>query len=467
MSLTGYGLVPTGMLVPSRNTIRADLNADIRSKVGASMDLSDSDPLGQVVGLFCDRLHLAWLLLLVLYKSADRDQASSAALAALCMLTGTLRDEPAPSKVTLILTGTPTTVVPALNVAKAASTGSRWQTDEDATIAAVGAWATSTVYVVGDRRHSGTQVFEVKTAGTSAGAGSGPGFALTTINPDEPPTVTDNTVTWWRLGLGTGAVDVAARSVETGPIVALAPDISLIDTPLGGWSSVIHLVNADPGRNLATDQEFREEADADVFRAASGSPDAIRQELRQVSGVATVSVYFNPDSAPTSIGVPARSVECLVSGGDDDAIGAVIFASVCGGIGTYGNTTVTVEDSEGTEHEVQFSRPVDVPIYVEIDLEKVAAADATVDAPAYPADGNDQAAAAAVAKGNALRIGGNVYGGKLGAAAEAITGVLGVTEVRIGLAANPTTTTPIVIAPRERASFALIRVEVASVDGDV
>ena len=241
----------------------------------------------------------------------------------------------------------------------------------------------------------------------------------------------------------------------------------MIDTPVGGWQGVINIVAADLGRNLAEDPELRQDADADVFRPGSGHPDAIRQELLRLPGVETASVFFNPDSAPTAIGVPAHSVECLVAGGDDAAIAGVVFRSVRAGIGTFGNTTVAVKDSEGTAHDVQFSRPVDELVYVEIDLEKVAVADATPECPAYPADGDDQVIDVVVAQGNTLRHGGNVYGGKLGAAAEGITGVLGVTEVRIGLAPNPGGTSPISIGVRSRARFAAVRVAVAAVDGEV
>lgn len=469
MALSGYGLVPTGLLVPSRDTIRADFNADFRGKRGASLDLSDDDPLGQFVGLLCDRLHLLWLVMLVLYKSADRDAASDAALEALCMLTGTLRDEPLPSTVELVLGGVPGTVVPAKSGIKTASTGVRFTLDAAATIVAVDAWALDTTYAVGDRVHSAGVLFECRTAGDSANGGDGPGFDLgaATVVPGEPANLADGTVVWWLIGVGTGAVDAAASSVDTGPIVAAATDLNVIDNPFGGWSSALNIAAAELGRNLAEDPELRQDADADVFRPGSGHPDAIRQELLRLPGVETASVFFNPDSAPTAIGVPAHSVECLVAGGDDAAIAGVVFRSVRAGIGTFGNTTVAVKDSEGTAHDVQFSRPVDELVHVEIDLEKVAVADATPECPAYPADGDDQVIDVVVAQGNTLRHGGNVYGGKLGAAAEGITGVLGVTEVRIGLAPNPGGTSPISIGVRSRARFAAVRVAVTAVDGEV
>jgi uncharacterized phage protein gp47/JayE len=470
MALDGYGLVPTGLRVPSRTVIREDLNADIRSQIGASMDLSDDDPFGQFVGLMSDRLLLLWLLLLVLYKSADRDQAGGATLEAICMLTGTLRDEPLPSTADVVLTGVPTTVVPGTtSFVKTTSTGVRFALDADATIAAVPAWALNTAYAVGQRRTSGGAVFQVKTAGTSANGGDGPGFGLGggTAIAGQPLNITDGTVVWWWLGIGTGAVDAAVTCESKGPTVAVAMDLGRIDTPVSGWQGVVNLTDATLGREVATDAELRIDADEDVFRPGSGGPDAVRQELRRLPGVETASVYFNPDSSPNGIGVPAHTVECLVAGGDDAQIAAVIFRGVYGGIGTFGNTTVSVKDSEGTAHDVMFSRPVDVDIHVEVDLEKVAAADATAEVPAYPSDGDDQVAAAIVARGNALLHGWNVYGGKISAPVERIAGVLGVTEVRLGLAPGPATTTPIVIGVRERARFALTRVSVFSSDGDV
>ena len=259
MALSGYGLVPTGLLVPSRDTIRADFNADFRGKRGASLDLSDDDPLGQFVGLLCDRLHLLWLVMLVLYKSADRDAASDAALEALCMLTGTLRDEPLPSTVELVLGGVPGTVVPAKSGIKTASTGVRFTLDAAATIVAVDAWALDTTYAVGDRVHSAGVLFECRTAGDSANGGDGPGFDLgaATVVPGEPANLDDGTVVWWLIGVGTGAVDATASSVggtqtATGsPAVASATALDAtastttppvtVYTPPPGASAVIRL----------------------------------------------------------------------------------------------------------------------------------------------------------------------------------------------------------------------------------
>ena len=137
------------------------------------------------------------------------------------MLTGTLRDEPLPSTVELVLGGVPGTVVPAKSGIKTASTGVRFTLDAAATIVAVDAWALDTTYAVGDRVHSAGVLFECRTAGDSANGGDGPGFDLgaATVVPGEPANLDDGTVVWWLIGVGTGAE--AGAGVRREPVEAL------------------------------------------------------------------------------------------------------------------------------------------------------------------------------------------------------------------------------------------------------
>ena len=62
--------------------------------------------------------------------------------------------------------------------------------------------------------------------------------------------------------LANGAVDVAARSVATGPITGAARDIATIYTPVGGWSSVINVADAILGADEQTDESLRVTRDA-------------------------------------------------------------------------------------------------------------------------------------------------------------------------------------------------------------
>ena len=58
---------------------------------------------------------------------------------------------------------------------------------------------------------------------------------------------------------------------------------------------------------------------------------------------------------------------------DNQAVAEQIFASKAAGIGTYGNTSRTVVDDQGTSHTVQFTRPTTLDVYIELEIEVDAA----------------------------------------------------------------------------------------------
>lgn len=58
----------------------------------------------------------------------------------------------------------------------------------------------------------------------------------------------------------------------------------------------------------------------------------------------------------------------MVQGGDANTIADVIRKKKSLGVGTFGNTTITLADSYGTPQAIRFSRPVPVPVYLSLEL---------------------------------------------------------------------------------------------------
>lgn len=451
-----FGVLPEGFLIKSESQILDSMIARLRPSWGASFDFTADSPDGQLLRTVAREIHEAgWQLGQAVYKSRDRDSATGASLAALLLLTGSQWPEAARSTVTLTLTGTAATLVTSGAVTSTASLGDRFETTADATLVALTAWASTTAYVLGDRRTNGGNAYVCITAGTSAGSG-GP-----TTTADD---VTDGTAHWRYLGLGVAAVDVAARSVEYGAILATSGDLTVMDTLVSGWQGVINLLDADPGRDRASDAEARQVAEADVFRPGATVPDAIRQTLLGVVGVESVTVFFNNTDVTDADGIPPHAVECLISGGDDqDIYDALLSECLAAGIASHGTETGSSDDSEGVAHTVKFTRPTDVLIYVAITLVKVAHDDA--DPETYPTDGDDQVKAAVVAYGDGRPTGWNVRSAKVAAQADAVAGVLEVTACYIGTAPSPVSSTTIPIGLRERAVFDSSRITVTTSDG--
>jgi uncharacterized phage protein gp47/JayE len=320
---------------------------------------------GQEITLLADGFGAMWDLWQATVSAFDPNQAPDAQLDAICSLTGTTREPETFSTVTATTTGDPLTVLNIGRVVATSDTGARFVTTEAKTITALTAWATLTAYVVGDRRTNNNRSYIVITAGTSAGAG-GP----TTTASD----ITDGTVHWKYLGEGTGAIDVACEAESAGPVGALAGTLTSIATPVSGWSSVTNLLDALPGADQETDPALRARREAELAGQGGSTADAIRAKILAVNEGSsdpdhqpptTVTVFYNDTDATDSDGLPPHSVEVLVQGGTDQDIVQAVWEAVGAGTATYGNQTPGVAtDSEGNAQVVNWSRPVEVPIYV-------------------------------------------------------------------------------------------------------
>ena len=212
------------------------------------------------------------------------------------------------------------------------------------------------------------------------------------------------------------AVAVEAESVNAGPVAGAATLITTIVNAISGWDFVDNITSAVLGGDTETDAEFRARRLAALQGLGNAALDAIRGDLLTVTDV-TQALVFENDTDATVDSRPPHSVAAVVVGGAAQDIGEALFASKAGGIRTFGTETpVVVIDSQGTSHNVEFSRPAERDIWLEIDF--------TVDSE-FPVDGLTQAEDAVLAYGSALNIGDDVIVfPKLVGALDQIPGIL-------------------------------------------
>ena len=447
-----FGLLPTGFVPKTLDDIVTELQNAFKAAFGNSINLTDLSVFSQFIGIMAERFAELWELQQAVYSAADPDNAEGDALVQICALTGTIPNPAEPSTVTITATGTNGTVLSVGRVVSVANIGTRFVTTAAGTLVTGTNWATSTSYSLNDRRVANGKLYLCITAGTSAGSGLGPN--------DTTDDITDGTVHWRFLGTGAAYADIAAESEEAGPKIAQAGDLTVIETPVAGWSSVNNIVDAVLGVNTETDAELRLRREAELLGASRSTLDSIRTRLLEdVDGTTAVVIFENSTDSTNGDGMPPHSVEALVRGGLDQDIRESLWQNVAAGITTYGNVTGTVTDvaNANQTYTVKFSRPTTINIYVIANVIK--------DPLNYPADGDTQVEDAILAVGAAYATGKNVVSSQLKAACFKIPGVLDVTSLYIGTAPTPASETTIAIALRELALLDSARTTVNSTDG--
>jgi uncharacterized phage protein gp47/JayE len=257
------------------------------------------------------------------------------------------------------------------------------------------------------------------------------------------------------IGLG-GTVDVAIQGQSTGPVEALATTIDTIVTPVAGWSSVTNAADISPGTNTETDGALRIRREESLQITGASVDLAIRSALRQIAGVEQALVVSNRSALePDANGLPAHSFESVVWPNTGlpsfgQTIAETIFRLQPAGIEAFGSTEYTVTDSEGYAQIVAFSFATEIQMYVV----------ATISTNSnFPADGNDQVAAALLAEGNVLSVGDDVVVWRFIAALDSIPGITDV-SVAIDSTVGPTNTLNIPVDFRSVATFDSTRITV-------
>jgi len=199
-------------------------------------------------------------------------------------------------------------------------------------------------------------------------------------------------------GAGNGVV--FANAFLTGPVIALAVTLTVIDNPVTGWDTVTNGADATLGTNEETDVDLRARRERSVSKTAQAIVDAMFAAIANIDGVTAVTVLENDTDIVDANGLPPHSTQAIVVGGDDAEIAESIFLKKAAGITPFGTTTVPVLDSQSISHDISFSRPAEVDIFVEVDL--------TTDSD-YPSNGDDLVKQAIVDYANGILVPGRGF----------------------------------------------------------
>jgi uncharacterized phage protein gp47/JayE len=279
----------------------------------------------------------------------------------------------------------------------------------------------------------------------------------------------DATTTEWQIINGpytipvSGTLDnVELEAVNTGPLTAVAtgPSGWTIVTPVVGWTDFENPTDAELGRDLETDAEFRVRRIRELASAGRASLPAITANLSQVDGVTFARTYENTTLVTDGDGIPGKAINAVVEGGTDQDVADELFASKAAGIEAYGtDVTATVIDDEGNSHTIKFDRVSTVNIWIKCTLTTSTSEET------FPSTGAATVAAALLDYGNDYMrgVGQDVLAYKLVGAVED-SGVEGIDQVAVLVKdADPPTLAKQAIGLRDRANYDSTRISVVEV----
>lgn len=488
-----YGVTSTGFNKKDLDTIKTDIQDDLADETGnPKLNFLDSGVLGQVIGVFGDKLRELWDVALAAYSAAYPDSASGAALDAVAALTGAIRLPASESEVTLDQLNVDSGVtIPAGSIAAIGSDGERWVTTAAVTnsggfqanvsVAAEsentgpingnsGTIDTISTPVAGWKGNVGitgtaTESFNFNNTDLEIYVDEGAKQTVTFPLPDPftaaqaASEINSQTTGLTASDVG-GQVRIVSDLVGTGSAlkfgpVATSPATVLLGLPQDTLIKGFNSADATPGTNIETDPEFRLRREELLRQTGKATVEAIRASLRALDGVTQALVLENTTLVTDVDGLPGKSFECVVQGGVDQEIADDIWDSKPAGIEAHGSTSKTVTDSQGINHTIKFSRPTDVPIYIKLT--------ASVDFAVYPTDGDTQIKTALVAKMAEQQVGDDVIALQFKCVPLDVAGVEDVTIFLIDDIDPPVGTTNVVIATRELASLDSADIDVTSV----
>ena len=402
----GTYLTDSGFIKPTWQEFLIKTKQRMSSIWGAAFDTGDTTPAGQLAGIIAKSLADSADADQEVYASLDPLQATGEALSRIAALRGTWRQSSAPSQARV------TCYAEAPDEGLVISTSDKVRRVRGAvpftarTATAIVRSVCSDVYLSAENDFAegdtisatfsfGTFSTVVTSAGTLAALQSIAGKIALGF-PTGMATAYDSTtdagfayksraVRVWTVGGDFQFVSCTGVSLEVlgtpvwfdcdtdGPTVALAGEISAIETPETGWLSCYNLQSAILGRNDETDDELRIRM---YLRDGKATEDAIRKKiLNDVAGVSGCSVRSNRTMADDEDGRQPKSFEVTVTGGADQEIADAIWDTAPAGIEIYANLSeggiqCSVVDGEGRTQTVKFSRPIAKVLFAKITLSR-------------------------------------------------------------------------------------------------
>lgn len=164
-------------------------------------------------------------------------------------------------------------------------------------------------------------------------------------------------------------INTVATCTISGPIIANIGDINQILTSQYGWNSVINeSSNSYIGRYQETNSELRIRQTKSTAIPSLSLFEGTDGAIGNIDSVTRWRSYENYTDATDENGIPAHSIAIIVEGGSPEDIGNAIYTHKSPGCGTYGTSSVIIEDNKGGTHLIKYSKNTYLDIDVSIKL---------------------------------------------------------------------------------------------------
>lgn len=167
---------------------------------------------------------------------------------------------------------------------------------------------------------------------------------------------------------GPGTIVVTATATIKGALSAQPNTITSIFTPTRGWQTVNNLAAATPGSAVESDGTLRQRQAASTALPSQTVFEATQGAVANVLGVTNVKGYENDTDVVDGNGQPANSIALVVVGGTDVNVATAIRIKKTPGTKTFGTTNVPLVDSKGVPITINFFRPTNAEIGVQVTI---------------------------------------------------------------------------------------------------
>lgn len=380
----GEFVTSTGLNRKTLQELRLEFENKFKQVFGVAFETAVDSPNGLLVSQLALSYNDLWELAQEIYSSLDPNQAVGAALDARVAFNGVSRKPALPCIVDAVLyTEGSSATIQAGSLARRQRGNLNFALDETVTISRSSCdelliidngSAKNTEYVFhftfGDvtlnNSTSASNIAVLATAIHNAGGYSEittRGIVVRSMD-DSPVGITGSMPSDFIIQSGANGKFTA---VETGYQTCEIGELDTIASAISGWNAVYNYAAGEPGEDLESDESLRvRRAAAARVRKSRATDPAIEAALLDVRGVSSALVKSNRGFATDSDGIPGKSFNSLVIGGNDNEIAQCIYENQPSGIQSYGNTSVNITDSHGIEQQISFSRPTPVYLWVKV-----------------------------------------------------------------------------------------------------